>query len=129
MYHGGRLDTSNFLIINGVEMPCPAEMEIIGSYTVDAGRNAQNAVIGQLVGRKLWKLNNLSWNGLDPSLWARMVQALQPFFVPVTFTGDDGVRRTITMYPSDSTGKPYFVNGTSYELYETCKFNLIDCGW
>ena len=121
---------SDFLIVNGVKFPCPAPgMEIVHSQNVDAGRNANGAVIGQLVGRRLWKINNLQWGGLDADTWAEMKKALEPFFVEVTFTGDDNERHTIMMYPSDTTGKPLFLDGIFYKNYETCKFNLIDCGW
>ena len=122
--------TSQFLIVNGVEFPCPAPgLEIVHSQNVDAGRNANGAVIGQLVGRKMWKLNNLQWNGLDAETWAKMKKAIEPFFVKVTFTGDDNERHTVTMYPGDTTGKPLFLNDIFYKNFETCKFNLIDCGW
>lgn len=121
---------SNFLIINGVRFPCPAPgMEIVHSQTVDGGRNANNAVIGQKVGRKLWKINNLQWNGLDAETWATMKEALEDFYVPVTFTGDDNKRRTITMYPSDTTGRPLFLEDIFYKNHETCSFSLVDCGW
>lgn len=121
---------SDFLIVNGVKFPCPAPgMEIVDSQTVNAGRNANNAVVGQKVGRKLWKIQNLQWHGLDAQTWAEMKAALEPFFVPVTFTGDDNVRRTLYMYPSDTTGRPLSLNGIFYKNHETCKFNLIDCGW
>lgn len=121
---------SDFIIVNGVQFPCPAPgMEIVRSQTVDSGRNVNAAVIGQKVGRKLWKINNLQWNGLDAETWKEMQDALEPFFVSVTFTGDDNVRHTYTMYPSDTTGHPLFLDDIFYRNYETCKFNLIDCGW
>lgn len=121
---------SDFLIIEGFRCPCPAPgMEIIHSQAVDSGRNASNAIVGQKVGRKLWKLNNLQWNGLDAETWAEMKQALEPFFVLVTFTGDDNKRHTIHMYPSDTTGQPLFVKDMTYTQFRNCKFNLIDCGW
>lgn len=120
----------NLLIINGVEMPCPMRgFQIVRSQAVSSGRNANGAVVGQLVGRKLWKLNNIQWNGLDAETWATIQRALEPFFVSVTFTGDDNQRHTVTMYPSDTTGQPFQINGYNYDIYETCKFNLIDCGW
>lgn len=121
---------SDFLIVNGVRFPPPAPgMQIIHSQNVDAGRNANGAVVGQLVGRKLWKINNLQWNGIDAKTWAEMKAALEPFFVPVTFTGDDNKRHTIYMYPGDTTGEPLKLDGIFYSMYTTCKFNLIDCGW
>ena len=125
-----RTDTSKFLIVNGMEFPCPAPgMQIVSSQAVNAGRNANNAVIGQKVGRRVWKINNLQWNGLDADLWARMRNAIEPFYVPVTFTGDDNKRHTVTMYPGDSNAQPLFVDDVFYTVHETCKFNLIDCGW
>ena len=121
---------SDFLIVNGVKFPPPTRgLQIIHSQAVNAGRNADNAVVGQLVGRKLWKINNLQWNGLDADTWAEMKAALEPFYVLVTFTGDDNKRHTIHMYPGDTTGQPLFLDGIFYTMYETCKFNLIDCGW
>lgn len=121
---------SDFLIVNGVKFPCPMYgLDIIHSQTVDSGRNANAAVVGQLIGRKLWKINNLQWGGLDPQTWKEMKKALEPFFVPVTFTTDENERITITMYPSDTTGKPLHVENLEYTKFENCKFNLIDCGW
>lgn len=126
----GVTQTSNFLIVNGMEFPCPMHgLSIISTQPVDSERNANAAVIGQLVGRRQWKINNLQWNGLDADLWARMRVAMEPFFVPVTFTGDDNQRHTIYMYPGDSTAQPLFLSDVFYKQHETCKFNLIDCGW
>ena len=121
---------SNFLIVNGVKFPPPARgLEIVHSQAVDSGRNAIGAVVGQLVGRKLWKLNNLQWNALDAETWACMKNALEPFFVEFTFTGDDNKRHTVTMYPGDTSSKPLFLEDIFYKQHETCSFNLIDCGW
>lgn len=121
---------SDFLIINGYQCPCPAPgLEIVSSVAVDAGRNVNNAVVGQVVGRRLWKINNLQWNGISAEEWRNIKSALADFYVPVTFTGDDNERHTIIMYPGDTTGQPLFLNGLYYENYLTCKFNLIDCGW
>ena len=123
-------NASDFLIINGVKFPSPEYgLEIVHSQTVDAGRNADNAVVGQKVGRKLWKINNLQWKILDAQTWAEMKAALEPFYVLVTFTGDDNKRHTIHMYPGDTSGKPLYLDGIFYNTFETCKFNLIDCGW
>jgi len=121
---------SQFLIINGVQTPCPAVgMEIIESVTVDSGRNSNGGVVGQVIGRPLWKINNLHWVGLTPEQWTSIKNALAPFFVPVTFTDDTNQRRTVYMYPSDKTGQPLFTKGMSYTQFRDCKFNLIDCGW
>ena len=73
----------------------------------------------------------MQWNGLDADTWKKMKKALEPFYVPVTFTTDENERITITMYPSDTNGQPLFLqdDNVHYRNYRTCKFNLIDCGW
>jgi hypothetical protein len=105
------------------------DYEIVRSQLVDSGRNANGAVVGQKIGRKLWKINNLHWQGLNAETWAAMQAALEPFFVEVEFTGDENVRHKVMMYPGDTTAKPYYLSGINYDVYENCKFNLIDCGW
>ena len=58
---------SSFLNVNGYDFPCPkVGFQYIISSTVNAGRNANNAVIGQRVGRDLYKLNSMSWAMLEP---------------------------------------------------------------
>ena len=127
---GGGL--SSFLNVNGYDFPCPhVGFQYIISTTVNAGRNANNAVIGQRVGRDLYKLNNLEWVGLDPEVWQNMLRAVEPFYVPVTFEDyRTGKPITITMYPGDRTATPLFADKDSHRItkYENCKFNLIDAG-
>lgn len=126
---GGRTDTSLFLVVSGVNFPTPVrDYEIVRSQLVDNGRNANGVVVGQKIGSKLWKINNLHWKGLNATTWATMQAALEPFYVEVDFTGDDNVRHHLLMYPGDSTAKPYYLNGIQYDVYENCKFNLIDTG-
>ena len=121
---------SELLIVNGVKFPPPSpDMTIIRTRNVDAGRNVNGEVIGQLVGRPLWKLNNLKWRGLDVETWNRMTDAIEDFYIPVTFTDYNNVRHTLTMYPSDITAKPMFAKDGKYTRYEECSFNLIDAGW
>lgn len=124
---------SSFLNVNGVDFPCPRYgFQYVFSTTVDAGRNVNNAVIGQRVGRDLVKLDNLQWVGLKPEQRQMILQALEPFFVPVTFEDyRTGEPITIMMYPSDRTGKPLFVDKSSHLVTqdEILSFNLIDCGW
>lgn len=124
---------SSFLKVNGVNFPCPkAGFTYVISTTVDAGRNVNNEVIGQRVGRDLFKLDEMEWSGLDPDTWQSMLAAVEGFYIPVTFEDyRTGGEITITMYPGDRTAIPLFVDPTTHKVtkYETCKFNLIDCGW
>lgn len=124
---------SSFLTVNGVNFPCPKKgFDYIITTTVNAGRNANNEIVGQKVGRDLFKLNTLEWAALDADVWQKMLDAIEPFYVPVTFEDyRTGEPITITMYPGDRTAKPLFVDPATHKVtkYENCKFNLIDCGW
>lgn len=124
---------SSFLRVNGVDFPCPKRgFTYTISTAVNAGRNANNAVIGQVVGRELYKLDNMEWAALPAETWQKMLKAVEPFYIPVTFEDyRTGKPITITMYPGDRTAKPLFVDEKTHIVtkYENCKFNLIDCGW
>lgn len=123
---------TSFLNVNGYDFPAPVDgFNYIISTNVNAGRNASNAVVGQRVGRDIYKLNTLEWVGLDPSTWQMMLRALEPFYVPVTFEDyRTGQPITIVMYPGDRTGQPLRVNEMTFQVekYKSCKFNLIDAG-
>ena len=121
-----------FLRVNGVDFPCP---RVGFNYTiatvVDSGRNANGATIGQKVGRDLFKFDALQWTALDAETWQKMLKAIEPFYVPVTFEDyRTGEPITITMYPGDRNAEPLFVDKNTHKVtkYRNCKFNLIDCG-
>ena len=123
---------TSFLNVNGYDFPAPVDgFNYIISTTVNGGRNSNNAVVGQRVGRDIYKLNTLEWVGLEPKEWQMMLKALEPFYVPVTFEDyRTGQPITIVMYPGDRTGQPLKVNEITYQVekYKSCKFNLIDAG-
>ena len=121
---------TGLIIVNGVKFPPPAPgVSIIRSIAVDGSRNANGEAIGQLVGRPFWKINNLKWHCIDMETWNKMTEALEDFYVPVTFTDYNNVRHTLTMYPRDYSVKPLFAKDTEYTKFEECSFNLIDAGW
>ena len=120
---------TELISINGVDVPAPDEgFEIQEITNVDAGRNTDGVVVGQKVGRNIWKINNLQWKSLSPKDWKALKDALKPFFVKVSFLADDNKVHTVTMYPGDRSSKPCLVSGFSYQRFRECKFNLIDCG-
>lgn len=120
---------TDLIIINGVRVPAPdVGYSIDSAILVDSARNANGTVVGQVIGRPIWKINNLKWSKLTQSEWKTLKNALKPFYVKVTFTGDDDERHTITMYPGDKSAIPMHVSGYSYTKFSECKFNLIDCG-
>lgn len=124
---------TSFLNINGYDVPCPRYgLEYIIATNVDAGRNLNGAVIGQRVGRDLYKINNLQWTMKDQDAVRRILLAIEPFFIPVTFEdAKTGLPITVMMYPGDRTIKPYYVDPETHvmEKTETLAFNLIDLGW
>lgn len=123
---------SSFLRVNGVDFPCPkAGFTYTISTVVDAGRNTNGVVVGQRIGRDLYKLDNMEWAALRPEVWQRMLRAVEPFYVKVTFEDyRTGQPITITMYPGDRSAKPLFVDKSTHKvtMYEECSFNLIDTG-
>lgn len=124
---------SAFLNVNGYNFPCPAVgFTYTITTTVDSGRNVNAAVIGQRIGRDMYKLDSMSWVGLKPDVWRMMLKAVEDFYVPVTFEDyRTGQPITITMYPGDRSAEPLFADKNSHLVtqYRNCKFNLIDCGW
>ena len=122
-------DKKFYLVVNGVQLPPPVRgLEIVRSQLVNSGRNTNGTVVAQKIGRKLYKLNNLSWKCLTAQQWKTIQDALEPFFVNVSFYDDSNELVTIKMYPGDTNAKPYWLGNVGYDMYEECKFNLIDCG-
>ena len=73
----------------------------------------------------------MRWVGISPEERRRILQAIEPFYVDVTFEDVvTGGNRTIKMYPSDRQIKPLFVDKETNEVTqdEYLSFNLIDCG-
>ncbi|MCI9018116.1 MAG: hypothetical protein HFI27_04375 [Lachnospiraceae bacterium] len=123
---------SAFLIVNGVRFPTPKRgFKITVLTNVDSGVNALGAVVGQVIGRNQYKLDSMQWEGLDAAVWERMLKALEPFFIPVTFEDPQTrERRTITMYPGSRSGEPYWLDkDKKIKQYRNCQLNLVDCGW
>ena len=124
---------TSFLNVNGYDYPCPRYgFQYMISTVVDTDRNVNGAVVGQKIGRDLYKLDGLQWVGLYPEQRRMILRSLEPFFVPVTFEDfRTGKPVTITMYPGDRTGKPLFADKITHmvTLDELLSFHLIDCGW
>lgn len=121
----------SYLAINGYELPPPKRgVRPIVTTVVDAGRNANGAVVGQRVGRDQYKIDGLEWSWLTAEQWSRILGILSSFFVYVTFIDPvSNGRKTIKMYCGDRSAEPYWVDGNGKPThYRNCKVNLIDCG-
>lgn len=117
--------------VNGYDIPAPARgLKEVVTTTVNAGRNANNVVIGEKVGRDQYKLDNLVWNGLSAEQWSFICKLFSNFYVVVkTFDMVNNAPITLKMYPGDRTGQPLkFGQDGLPTQYETCTMNIIDCG-
>ena len=125
-------NTGNFLEINGQKVPCPGQgLEIVISTAVNAGRNANNEVVGEKVGRDVLKYNNLVWTWLTADEWFHILQLFSSFFVTAKIW--DPAKNQfvkVKMYPGDRSATVYWTDPkTGKPLnFKDCKVNIIDCG-
>ena len=119
------------LRVNGVDLPCPTGgLNYILTAAVNDGRNAQAEMIGEMVGRRQIKLNNLEWKWITPEQATQMAQLFDNFFVYAEFWSVlHGGWVKLKMYPGDFTIEPYygFQNGEPTRIL-SFKVNIIDCG-
>jgi hypothetical protein len=121
----------SYLKINGYELPPPKRgVHPIVTTIVNAGRNANGAVVGQRVGRDQYKIDGLEWSWLTAQQWSEILTVLSNFFVNVSFIDPvTNTEKTIKMYCGDRTGEPYWVDENGRPThYKDCKVNLIDTG-
>lgn len=121
----------SYLAINGYELPPPKRgVHPIVTTVVDAGRDANGAVVAQRVGRDQYKIDGLEWSWLTAEQWSKILSILNAFFVNVTFIDPvTNKKKTLKMYVGDRTAEPYWVDGNGKPThYRDCKFNLIDVG-
>lgn len=120
-----------FLQINGHQLPTPKRgVNIIVSTTVDGGRNANGVVVGQRIGRDIYKIDALEWPWLTAEQWENILKWMKDFYFNVTFVDpvNNGFR-TIKMYCGDRHAEPYYVDRYGKPThYQNCKVNLIDTG-
>ena len=123
---------SNYITINGKEFPQPSRgLNQIITTAVNAARNANGVVIGQVIGRNQYKIDNLEWKYLTADQWADMLDEFSNFYVNVKFPAmDTGEWKTLKMYPGDRTATPFHVDPSSgLPLdYIDCRVNIIDVG-
>lgn len=120
-----------YISVNGYDFPPPKRgVKPTVTTLVDAGRNANGAVVGQKIGRDQFKIDTLEWPWLDAETWSRMLTVLDHFFVYVTFLNPVTNKPiTIKMYPGDRTAEPYWADESGNPTcYRNCKVNLVDCG-
>lgn len=133
--------------VNGKPFPPPKRgLSYVVATNVDTGRNANGEVVGQKVGRDVYKLDSMEWPYLKEEVWASMLQEFKDFYVTLTFW--DMVNSkwiSLKAYPGNRSAEPYWLDEGSREhssgnapvgwygdlrpiAYVNCKVNLIDCG-
>lgn len=121
-----------YLAINGHDLPYPKRgVQPVVVTVVDAGRNANGAVVAQRVGRDQYKIDGLEWPWLSAAEWSRILKLFANFFVYVTFQDPvSNAPKTLKMYCGDRSAEPYWIDDEGNPLfYRNCKVNLIDMGW
>lgn len=121
----------SYLRINGIELPPPKRgVKVTVSTVVNAGRNANGVVVGQKIGRDLYKIDELEWPWLTADQWHSILSAFSNFFVNVTIIDPATLEyRTVKMYPGDRSAEPYWLDEADVPThYTNCRVNLIDTG-
>lgn len=122
----------SFIKINGKPYPSPGLYpNLVVTTAVNAGRNANNKVVGKKIGRDNYKIDNLSWPYLDAATWSSMLKEFENFFVTVEFWDMvNNTWKTLTMYPGDRTADVYMTDKQGKPIsYINCKVNIVDTGW
>lgn len=126
MYNG-------FIYVNAMPFPYPdKESGLQTAVTlVDAGRNAEGVMTGEVVGNPQRKIE-LSWSALTPEVWSEILQTFERSFVCIV-SYFDMVKNDWTtrrMYVNDRSATPYLVDKETGrpKYWRNCKLNLIDTG-
>lgn len=119
------------LLINGNTVPVPIRgLAETVSTNVNDGRNALGEMVGERVGRDIYKLDNLEWRWLTKAQWSRILKLVEGFKFHATFPDAvNGGFCTHYCYCGDRTCEPYYINANGdFTYYRSCKMNIIDCG-
>lgn len=124
-----------FIKINGNTYPGPDKgLGFTVSTAVNSGRNENNVMVGQRVGRDNYKIDNCQWYMLEASVWASILQEFENNFYS-TIEFPDMVHncwQKKIMYPGDRSAipDPSSIDAQTGlpKFYMSCKCNLIDTG-
>ena len=119
-----------FFALNDIPLPTPIRgLEFVLSTAVSSGRNYQNQVKAEILGRDILKYNNLEWAWLSEQNWRTICSILDSFFVMAKVWHPAlGRFVNIQIYPGDRSAQPYWLNGDVPAYYTNCKVNIIDTG-
>ena len=124
-----------YILMNGIAVPYPARgLTMVTSQTVNAGRNMNNTVVAQKVGRRQLKFDNFFWPHLTASQWRTISNIIENFEVTVTYF-DTRLNKVHTrkFYFGDSSAEVWKVDLSNPTVakpteFINCKCNIIDMG-
>lgn len=119
------------LRINGVEVPPPKRgLKFMVSTTVNNGRNANNEMIGERVGRDTLKADSTVWPKLSSGEWSRILKLMENFYFTCSMPDMvNGGWVTHVCYCGDRSAEPYWLGSDGLPtMYINCQANIIDCG-
>lgn len=121
------------IVINGTGLPTPIRgLKETVSTNVNSGRNALGEMVGEKVGRDIYKLDAVEWRWLTKAQWSAILRLVADnnFIFKCTFP--DAVYGgfcTHWCYCGDRSCEPYYVNSSGdFTFYRSCTMNIIDCG-
>ena len=119
------------LAINGTSVPVPKRgLTEVVSTNVNSGRNAQGELVGERVGRDIYKLDNIEWTWLTKAQWQAILTLVKDFKFHAMFPDVvNGGFCTHLCYCGDRSCEPYYIDSNGdFMFYRSCKMNIIDIG-
>lgn len=117
---------------NILAIPFPSEGLFETARAVNSARNANNVVVGQMVGRSVDK-QSMSWKALAREKWweiNRWIEANGMFFWCKYFAHNYGAWKIRRFYCGDPKCEPFKIDPATGipEMYINCSINVIDMG-
>lgn len=117
---------------NTIALPFPSSAPFETARAVNSARNANNVVVGQMVGRSVDK-QSMSWSVLPVQTWwkiNRWIEANGMFFYCKYFAHNTGRWMIRRFYCGDPKCNPFKINPTTGvpDVYLDCSLNVIDMG-
>jgi len=120
------------ITINGESIAhCPIRgLKVVVSTNVNSGRNALGEMVGERVGRDIYKLDAVEWRWLTKAQWQDILQKVSGFKFRCTFPDVvNGGFCTHICYCGDRSCEPYYITSSGdFTFYRSCTMNIIDCG-
>lgn len=124
--------SGNNLTGSVLAIPFPSSGPFETARAVNSARNAENVVIGQMVGRSVDK-QSMSWNVLPVQKWweiNRWIEEHGMFFYCKYFAHNTGKWMIRRFYCGDPKCSPFKIDPATGvpQVYLDCSINVIDMG-